>query len=342
MFLTQKQSFREILFQINLTPILARAIYTMAQLKIADFLTDRPKSAEELAELTGTHSFSLYRLMSFLSGFEIFVEDENRCFSLTPIGTYLKTEHSESVRDLILFNTEPWRWDIVQAMTDVVMTGENAYKHIYNKEIYEVFNEQPNLAQSFNRGMQCWSSCLPNAVIRSYDFSDAKRIIDLGGGLGKLLTTILLANPNLNGILFDLPHVIEEAKKHIPGDLFQRCELISGNFLNSVPDGCDLYILSLVLTDWSNEDCINILKNCYDVMAHKGKMIILEPLLGSRNEPTLGKFLDMMLLLETPGRIRDRQEWEFILESANFKLTKVIPTGDLSVDLIEAIRISDL
>lgn len=258
------------------------------------------------------------------------------------IGTYLKTEHSESVIDLILFNTEPWCWDIVQAMTNVVKTGENAYKHIYNKEIYEVFHEQPNLAQSFNKGMQCWSSCLLNAVIRSYDFSDAKKIIDLGDGFGKLLTTILQANPNLNGILFDLPHVIEEAKNHIPGELFQRCELISGNFLNSVPDGCDLYIFSLVLTDWSHEDCINILKNCHDVMAHKGKMIILEPLFGSRNEPTLGKFMDMMLLLETPGFLRDREEWEVILESANLKLTKVIPTGDLSVDLIEAIRISDL
>lgn len=87
MFFNQNQSFREILFQINLTPILAKDIDTVAELKIADFLTDRPKSAEELAELTRTHSFSLYRLMSFLSGFDIFVEDENRCFSLTLVLT---------------------------------------------------------------------------------------------------------------------------------------------------------------------------------------------------------------------------------------------------------------
>jgi ubiquinone/menaquinone biosynthesis C-methylase UbiE len=332
------ESSKLFLLQANLSPILSQALYTVSQLNLADFLAQGVNSVSELAALTGTHASSLERLLRFLSGFGIVVEDEQSNFALTPIGDMLRTDNPYSPRDWILFNTELWRWEIVQEMREVVTTGKTAYETRYQQPIYEVFAQKQEWGSAFNKGMKSWSSSLPSAVLKTYDFSQAKTIVDVGGGMGVLLTSILEAYPKLKGILFDLPNVVRDAKDDITNQgLAERCELVGGNFLNAVPTGGDLYIISYVFTDWSNEDCIRILKNCSRSMAPGGKIIILEPLLGSRNEQTLGKTIDMIMLLETGGRIRDEQEWKTIVREAGFTTTNIIPTGDLSIYLIEAV-----
>jgi predicted O-methyltransferase YrrM len=332
------ESPKSALIQASLSSILSQAIYTIAQLKIADLLDTEPKSAEELAQATSMHAPSLERLLRFLSGFGIFVEDERGYFSATPTSKMLRTDNPDSPYNWILFNTQPWRWEILQAMSDVVSTGKTAYETLYQKSIYEFLAEKPEINLSFNQGVKSWTSTLPAAVLKVYDFSNTQMIVDVGGGMGALLSSILQAYPNLQGILFDQPHVLDQAKDNIMSQgVGDRCQLVGGNFLNTVPEGGDLYLISYVFTDWSNEDCIRILKNCSRSMQPGGKIVILEPFLGVRNEPTLGKEIDILMLLETGGRIRDDQEWKTIVREADLTTTNIIPTGDLSIYLIEAV-----
>jgi O-methyltransferase domain/Dimerisation domain len=333
------ESARSILLQASLGPMLSKALCIAVQLNIADLLKDGSKSATELAEATGTHAPSLYRMLRFLSGFEIFVEDDGGLFALTDLSQFICSDSPDSLRDWILFNTEAWRWDIVQAMQDSIFTGKTAYEVLYQKNIYEVLPEKPEWNATFNKGVQSWTGRLPEALLNVYDFSQVKTIVDIGGGLGSLLAPILKANPNLRGILFDRPQVLQDSKKFVESHgVVDRCEFVGGNFLNAVPEGGDLYLISYVFTDWPNEDCIRVLHNCSQVMAPNAKVLILEPFVGSRNQPTIGKAADLIMLLETGGRIRDEQEWETILQKTPFTPTKIIPTNHLSVNLIEATR----
>lgn len=341
-FLEQQMNMspQSIMLQASLGPILSKAIYIVTKLNIADFLVEGQKNVEELAELTGTHTQYLYRIMRFLAGFSIFEEDEQGFFSLTSLSSTLRTDAPDSPRDWILFNTESWRWELVQAMTDVIKTGKSSYENIYGKNAYGVFSEKPEFGLAFNKAMKSWSSSLPAAVIKNYDFSGVKLVVDVGGGMGDLLTLILKTHFSLNGILFDQNHVIQEAEKYIiHSEIANRCILTGGNFLTSVPKGGDLYIISSVLMDWSNEDCITILQNCYNAMAPNGKVLIIEPLIDNLNDQTFGKSLDMIMLLETSGRIRDKEEWSTVLNAANFSINRIIPTNALSMYLIEAVQV---
>lgn len=333
---------KSIMLQISLGAYLAKALSAFAQLNIADLLVEEAKSADELAEATGTHAASLYRLLRLLWSLDVVAKDEQGRFSLTPLSGTLRTDNPYSPRDWIIFSNRPWRWELMQATMDVVATGKSAYEHLYNKDVYTVFAENPDFSTTFNQAMKSWSSSLPAAIVDVYDFSKVKTVVDIGGGMGDLIASILQAHPTVKGILFDQPHVIPESKKCIERyGVIDRCEVIGGDFLTAVPEGGDLYIISYVLMDWSNEDCIKILKNCHRAMASGGKLLIIEPVIGSRADQALAHFVDLIMLLETSGRVRDEKEWKSLLQATNFNLANIIPTNALSMDIIEVARTSE-
>jgi O-methyltransferase domain len=344
MIFSQKATIspRSLMLQASLGPIVTKAIAVVAQLNIADLLVEMPQSADELARATGTHAPYLYRLLKFLASLDVFAEDEQGRFALTPLSDTLRTDVPDSPRDWILLSAEPWRWELAQAMMEVVSSGKSAYEHIYQKTAYTVFAENPEFGMTFNKAMKSWSASLPAAILDVYDFSRFKTIVDVGGGMGVLLASILKTYPNARGILFDQPHVVPDSKKYLESqNLADRCEIVGGNFLEAVPEGGDLYIISYVLMDWSNEDCITILKNCHRAMASGGKLLMIEPVVGSRKEQTIAHFVDTIMLLETFGRIRDREEWKDLLRNSDFTQTDLIHTDELSMDIIETTRTSD-
>lgn len=327
---------QSIMLQISLGQILSKGVCTIIKLNIPDLLADSPKTSEELAQLTNSHERSLDRLLRFLTSLDIFAIDEQERFTLTPFSDVLRTDNPTSPRDWILFNAEPWRWELLESFEKVIATGLSAYEHTYQKKVYEFFGEKPEYGIAFNKAMKSWSSSLPTAVINAYDFQAANLIVDLGGGMGDLLIAILSANKTVNGILFDQPHVIQEV--HIANqEIATRCNLVSGDFLKSVPSGGDLYIFSYVLMDWSNEDCITILKNCRANMINGGSLLIIEPFTDESNDQVFALFTDMIMLQETSGRIRTLKEWNILLDSSGFTVKNIIPTGTLSMNIIEAV-----
>jgi len=316
----------------------SQSIYAVAKLGIADLLKDGQKSIEELAQAAGADVQSLYRLMRGLASVGVFIEVEDKRFCLTPIGECLQTGNLNSLRALAIL----WGEEQYQAWADIVYSvkaGKCAYEHQNGISFFDYLDQNAEAAQTFNDAMTNYSRQTHISVIEAYDFSGFNKIVDVGGGHGTLISSILKANPNLRGVLFDAPHAIEDAQKHIQAaELSESCEVVAGDFFKSVPSGGDAYILSVIIHDWDDEHSIVILKNCHEAMVENGKLLLVEMVIPSHNEPFFGKMLDLHMLVMHGGRERTEAEYRTLLAQAGFKLTNIITTNFLP-SVIEAVRV---
>jgi ubiquinone/menaquinone biosynthesis C-methylase UbiE len=182
------------------------------------------------------------------------------------------------------------------------------------------------------------TAVLEPAVLEALDLSGFKRVVDVGGGKGTLMTSILRAYPNAGGVVIDLPHVIEQGRQHINNQgLSARCELVAGDFFESVPEGGDAYILKWVIHDWDDERSIAILKNCHRGMAPGGKLFVIEAVIPSGSEPFFHKFMDLNMLVMTGGRERTETEYRALFEKAGFHLNRITSTPT-EVAVLEGVR----
>src|SRR3954471_6681285 len=156
-------------------------------------------------------------------------------------------------------------------------TGHPGFGPAFGTEMFEFLEKNSDAGHTFNLAMTDFSAFVAHAVLLSYDFSRMKSIIDVGGGYGKLLTSILEVYPDLQGVLVDLPAVINAATERIEAhSCHDRCAAIAENFLKSLPHGADLYLLSGVIHDWGNQAAERILKNCRNAMRPDGKVLVVE------------------------------------------------------------------
>lgn len=307
----------------------SQAIYVAAKLGIADLLKDQAKSSKELAQLTGMHEPSLYRLLRSLASFGIFAEDENRRFSLTPLAATLQTDTPDSVRAWAIMSGEKWHWDLWGNLIESVKTGKTAVEYTFGKpNIFEYFVQNPQAGNNFDEAMTNLASMNNSAIATGYDFSGIAKLVDIGGGYGSHLSTILKAYPATKGVLFDQPSVITGAKEFIEvNGLADRCELVAGDFFQSVPSGGDAYLLKTVIHDWDEPQAIAILKNCRRAMAEHSKLLLVEAVIPPGNTPYFGKLLDLEMLTTSGGRERTEAEYRTLFDAAGFKLTKVFATA---------------
>jgi hypothetical protein len=240
----------------------AQAIYAAAKLDIAGQLRSGPRPVAELARNAGANEEALYRLLRALAGRGIFQEVAAREFALTPLADFLREDHPFSLRPLsVMFGDlqyHPWG-DVLYS----IETGRCAYEKRAGEPFFDSLAKDATAAQTFSRAMTSFLQSIPASVVEVYDFSGSSRVVDVGAAHGSLITAILKANPNLRGVLFDLPHVVASAREPMAAaGLSSRCEFLGGDFLKAVPRGGDLYILSTILHDWDDERSIQILRNC--------------------------------------------------------------------------------
>lgn len=317
---------------------LSRAVHAAALLGIPDLVKDAPKSVAQLAEKTGTHPPSLYRLLRALASAGWLSEDEAGRFGATAITSGLQTGVPGSLRNLAITELGQEHYPAWEDLLHSLKTGEIAFNHRFGMPNWEFWAKNPDYARIFNAGMSDATALLEPAIVATYDFSRFGTIADLGGGNAGLLSAILLANPAAKGILFDLAHVIEGARQTLQKQgLSARCQVASGSFFEAVPSGADAYILKWILHDWTDEQSIAILKNCHRAMSPNGTLLIVEAVIPGRNEPFLHKFLDLNMLVMTGGRERTLDEYRQILDAAGFRLSRVVDApGEASI--IEATR----
>jgi O-methyltransferase domain/Dimerisation domain len=304
-----------------------QAISTAAKLGIADLLADQPKAAEDLAQATKTDAAALRRLLRTLTSLTIFAEDADGRFLNTPLSDTLRRDHPESVRALAILWGAPFFWRPWGELCAAVTTGRPAFDRVFEESFFDYLAHHAEDASVFNAAMTAVSSVDLSAALEAYDFSRFGRLVDVGGGHGALLHGILLANPHLQGVLYDLPAVIAGAAELRTGAIAHRCEVLGGNFFEEIPAGADAYILKRILHDWNDETALKILTNCRRAISREGTLLIIEWVLKPPNEPDLGKFTDLNMLVLLGGQERTEFDFRTLLREAGFSLMRVIPTA---------------
>ena len=327
------------LIQMGIGYWVSRLVYVAARLGLADYLADGPKSAAELAEATQTHAPSLHRVMRALAGLGVLSEDDNHRFALTPLGEALKTGAPGSARSTILALAGEWWWRGWEQFDYSLATGSTGMQKVFGMSVFEYLASHPQDASYFNEAMIGFHGDEPPAVASIFDFSRFGTVVDVGGGTGNLMAAILDRHSGVRGTLCELPHVVKAARTALEArGLGDRVAVASIDFFKEVPPGGDAYILSHVLHDWTEAECLTILGNCRTAMKADARLLIVETVLPAGNAPHPGKLLDIAMLVMPGGQERTEAEYGALVSKAGFRLVRVVPTPS-AVSIFEAIPV---
>ncbi len=305
---------------------ISQAIYVAAELRIADSLGDSAMTADELAERTGAHPQSLYRLLRALASVGVFVEDAGHRFRRTPLSDCLKSDAANSQLPAVLMMVGQF-YDAWGGLESSIKSGEPAFKLRHAMSFFEHLTANPAEAQVFDAAMTALNDRKTTAFLDAYDLADVSVLADVGGGNGSALVRILARYPAMNAILFDLPSVVDRARADLErSGLTDRCRIVGGSFLEQVPPGADIYLLRHIIHNWDDERAAVILANIHQAMAGDSKLVVVERIIAPGNEPSYGKFADLNMLILHGGMERTGEEFERLFETARFRLKQIVPT----------------
>lgn len=320
---------------------MSQAICVAAELHIPDLLANGAQTLDELVIKTQCPRASLHRLLRGLASLGICFEQGDASYSLAPMGSLLRSSASSSVRSWAIW----WGrhlWPVWQDLRFSVGTGRSARQRATGGQGYTHVEADPEAASIFNRAMVELTRLVADEVVRIYDFSAARRVVDLGGGYGALLITILKAYPALQGVLFDLPHAIDGTKTQVVDiGIASRCDYVAGNFFESVPSGADIYLLKSILHNWDEKHAALILDNCRRAMSTQAKLVLIERMIpeqmkDSPRERALARS-DLNMLVGLGGRERTKAEFAALLASTGLRVVNVLPVAP-EYTLIEGVR----
>jgi hypothetical protein len=305
---------------------ISQALYVAAKLGLADLLQDGPRTAADLAIATQTQPRPLYRLMRALASVGVFAEDDRQGFSLTPLAQCLRSDVPGSQRSMAITTGELF-YPAWGELLSSVQTGRTAFEKVYGQPVFDYLSQNPAQARLFDETMVGVHGRETAALVDAFDFSGVKVLADIGGGNGSVITAILHKYPEMKGILFDLPGVVERARANIEmAGLVDRCQVIGGNFFESVPPGADAYLLRHIIHDWDDERATTLLRNVHRAMGAGGELLVVESVIPPGNEPSFGKLLDLAMLVIPGGKERTEDEYRMLYEAAGFRLTRIVPT----------------
>lgn len=310
----------------------SQAIHAAAVLGIADMLVDGARGSDELAELAGVHSGSLYRVLRALASVGVLRELDGRRFELAPLGELLRSDAPNSLAGWAAYIGRPAHWQAWGDLTHSIRTGENAFRHVHGTDVWTYRSTRPEENAAFDRAMTSLSRRSTAAVLDACDLERFECVADIGGGNGALLAEMLTAHPRLRGLLFDQPHVVAGAPPMLESaGVAERCQIIGGSFFDRVPPDADAYVLSRVIHDWEDEDALRILGSVRSAMTDKAKVLLIERVLAAPNEGRDAKFSDLNMLVAAGGFERTPDEFADLLQRSGFTLTEIREAGVYSV-----------
>ncbi|MFZ0464896.1 MAG: methyltransferase [Candidatus Acidiferrales bacterium] len=313
--------------QLLAGPHIAGAVSCLAQMGIPELVEAGPRSAEELASQIGANPQALYRLMRATASVGVLSEGPDGKFSETPMSAVLRSNGKPSLRAFAIMGGREWHGRGWSYLEFCVRTGKQALEQIYGTPTFEFFEKNPEEGHIFNDAMTALSMIDGPAVAAAYSFDGIHSIVDVGGGHGFLLATILERNPHMKGILYDAPHVIEGAKNGPLKPMMERCTLASGDMFSSVPTGVDAYIIKHIIHDWPDETCLKILKACRKGLNPNGKLLVVDNVIQPGNDFYPGKFLDLQMLIFPGGCERTEKQFRELFAAAGWRLSRVVPTA---------------
>lgn len=314
-----------------------QTMYVAAKLGIADALSNGPAHAGDIAKRVGADPDAVYRLMRALASKGVLTHRSDDRFALTRIGEALRSDVADSMRDMVLFIGHRARWEDWGNLLHSVQTREPAPIKLRGMPYFDYLETDAELAKVFNDAMTATSGITNEIALSAYDFTPFKLIVDVGGGHGTLLSSILHRAPAARGVLYDLPSVVEGAYATFQtAGVADRATSAGGSFLERVPDGGDAYVLKNIIHDWDDENSTEILRNIRTAIAPNGRLLLLEMVLPERATTFIGFQLDLEMLVTVGGKERTRTEYANLLARAGFRLTDVIETVT-PVSIVEAV-----
>jgi len=333
---SQSQSPTASVFQLVAGFGIFQAMYVAAKFALPDHLSAGPKAVEDIAREAKLHPQSLYRLLRALASVGVFAEVTHGTFRNTALSETFMTNASGSLRPFLILAGDPEFWRSWGELRHSIQTGSPAFEHVYGMPFFDYLTSNPEMARVFDDAMASRSAAEITAMSGAYDFSDTKRVIDIGGGNGALLNAIVNAFPHLEGVLFDLPHVIERAQSSNGIELSPRIRFAGGDFFGEIPEGGDVYLLKKIIHDWPDDRAREILRRCRHAMSPQSRLLLIELIVPPGNDATFTKFLDLWMMVGPGGRERTEDEYRDLLNAAGLSLIKVIPTRS-PISVIEAV-----
>ncbi len=303
----------------------SRCLHVVAELGIADLLGDEPQSARSLALASGTDALGLHRVLRALSNHGVFVHD-GKTFAHNAASRVLRSDAPGSMRSLTRMMGLKVHWDAYRELDTGLRTGQPAISAVVEGGLFGYLQAHPEAGRLFDEAMAGKSFAQVAPILEAYDFSTFRTIGDIGGGLGHMLSGVLERVPQAHGVLFDLPQVIDQARRAA----HPRIDYHGGDFFKDPIPPCDAYLLMTVLHDWSDEESIAILKNIRSNAPRNAKLLILEGVVQPDARDHFLLDLDIEMLVMTTGRERTRPEWEAVLDGAGLRLTRMIAAGQWS------------
>lgn len=321
------------------TGAMSQAIAVAAELGLFDRLAQGPASADAVARSTGCHPPSMRRLLRALAALETCEERPDGTFALAPVGHLLRGD----ARDALHAYTIWWgryRWLGWSELMHSIRTGESAVGVGPSKIGMRQLDSERGAASVFNRAMTEISRMVARGVLRSVDFSRARTVVDVGGGWGELIAAVLGTHPHLRGILLDRPHAVDGARERLRrGDVLDRCDIVAGDFFETVPAGGDVHLLKSIVHDWDDEASARLLRRCREAIADDGRILVVEQVMPER---VVGRahlrqaVADLNMLVMLGGRERTIPEFRQLLEAAGFRYVGVTPAA-LGYSVVEGV-----
>ena len=331
-------SYEFALFKLIAAPWISRSIYVFVKLGVADLLSNGAMDFQQIAKAAKADPDALNRVLQGLAKTGLLKETCPGTFTLTKLGECLKTGAPGALRNWALLWGEEYHYAWSELL-EAVQTGTTAFDRAYGASLYQYLHDNPETNQIYNDAMTGLAELVYPAVVAGYDFSQSKQIVDVGGGRGTLIASIVAANPNLSGILFDQPAVVHEASTVLEAHgVTERCEILAGSFFEAVPTGADTYVLSNIIHNWDDEKAEAILLNCRRAIAESGKLLIIETVLSGKDEPALARVHDLSMLVLTGGRERTEDEFAKLLARSGFKLNRILPVQPMTC-VVEALPV---
>ena len=305
---------------------IAGAVSCLARLGIPDLVAGGPKSAGELAAQIGAQPRELYRLMRATASVGVLAEGADGKFSETPMSAVLRTNANPSLRSFAIMSGREWHGRGWSELEYCIRTGKQALDRVYGAPIFKYLEQNPEEGKIFNQTMTELSAIEGPAVADAYDFSGIGSIVDVAGGHGQMLATIMERNPQMKGTLYDMPYVVEGAKNGPLKPVMDRCSVASGDMFTTVPGGADAYIMKHILHDWPDAECVKILKACRNGVNPGGRLLVVDHVIRPGNDYHPGKFLDLQMLIFPGGCERTEKQFAELFAASGWKLNRVIPT----------------
>jgi hypothetical protein len=328
----------QLVFQVATGYITSAALHVATRLKVTERLSEGPRSVTDLAADAGVKPDFLYRVLRALASVGIFTETAPRTFGLNPAAEMLR-QGPGLLGDGLDFICDPLHLQAYGEMLYSVRTGQPGGEKVVGMPLFEFLGRNPEWAASFNNAMTAFSASVMPAVLKAYDFSGIDTLVDVAGGHGLVLTSILKEHPATKGVLFDQDHVIAGSGPLLAASgVADRCRTESGDFFKAVPAG-DAYVMKHIIHDWDDDRAVAILTSIRRAMtAPHGRLMLLEAVIAPGDTPDLGKLIDLEMMMMPGGKERTADEFAALFARAGFELTKVVPTESM-LSVVEGRRV---